>query len=67
MAGARKCFYQKHAYRSVPEVIDRVEVRESTGVAISMMANSVSAIVATVQMGVLELHPWLARRQPGLP
>jgi bifunctional non-homologous end joining protein LigD len=56
-----QCFYQKHAYRGVPEVIERVEVQENTGAAIAMMANSLSAIVATVQMGALELHPWGSR------
>jgi bifunctional non-homologous end joining protein LigD len=57
----KHCFYQKHADKAVPDVIDRIEIQESDGTDIYMMANSVSAIVATVQMGALELHPWGSR------
>jgi bifunctional non-homologous end joining protein LigD len=53
-----KCFYQKHVDAAVPEVIDRVEVQESEKIGVYTMANSVSAIVALLQMGVLEMHPW---------
>jgi bifunctional non-homologous end joining protein LigD len=55
------CFYQKHVDAAVPDVVDRVEVPESSGVGLYTMANSVSAIVALLQMGVLELHPWGSR------
>jgi bifunctional non-homologous end joining protein LigD len=54
----KQCFYQKHVKDGVPEVIDRVSVPEGSGKAVYMMANSLSAVVALVQMGVLELHPW---------
>lgn len=56
-----KCFYQKHAGAGMPEVIDRVTIQGSDGLASYMMANSVSAVVALLQMGALELHPWGAR------
>jgi bifunctional non-homologous end joining protein LigD len=57
--GWRKhCFYQKHVKEGVPDVIDRVKVPEGKGQATYMMANSLSAVVALVQMGVAELHPW---------
>lgn len=55
-------FYQKHADASVAEVIERVEVQDSDGPALYMMANSVSALVAIAQMGTLELHPWGSRK-----
>ena len=54
----KQCFYQKKADAGVPEVLDRVEVETSEGAATYMMANSVSAVVALVQLGALELHPW---------
>src|SRR3954466_11709542 len=54
----KQCFYQRKADAGVPEVLDRIEVETSEGVADYMMANSVSAVVALVQLGVLELHPW---------
>jgi bifunctional non-homologous end joining protein LigD len=57
----KECFYQKHADESVPQVITRVAVQDSDGPATYMMANSVSAVVALLQMGALELHPWGSR------
>ena len=57
--GWRKhCFYQKHVKEGVPKVVGRVVVPEGDGKATYMMANSLPAVVALVQMGVLELHPW---------
>jgi len=63
------CFYQKKAEHGVSEVIERVRITSSDGTAANyMMANSASAIVALVQMGVLELHPWGSRsRHLGRP
>ena len=57
----KPCFYQKHANESVSEYIERIDIRDSGGVQPYMMANSVSAVVALLQMGVLELHPWGSR------
>jgi len=59
----KACFYQKKAESGVNEAIARVEIRSSEGIADYMMANSVSALVALVQMGVLEVHPWGSRAQ----
>jgi bifunctional non-homologous end joining protein LigD len=60
-----ECFYQKHANKAVHESVDRVQVRERGGTATYFAANSVTAAVALVQWGVLELHPW-GSRQPKL-
>ncbi len=57
----KTCFYQKHAKESLSEHIERIDIRDSGGVQPYMMANSVNAIVALLQMGVLELHPWGSR------
>ncbi len=54
----RDCFYQKNVDRSADDAIERVNVSTSDGPATYMMANSTSALVALVQMGVLEIHPW---------
>src|SRR5512140_2466636 len=61
--GWKRCFYQKHAKAGAPDVIERIDIEESTGVGTYMMANSVDAIIALLQMGVLELHPWGATRE----
>jgi bifunctional non-homologous end joining protein LigD len=57
----KPCFFQKHASESVSEFIERIDIREGGGEQPYMMANSVSAVVALVQMGVLEIHPWGSR------
>jgi bifunctional non-homologous end joining protein LigD len=64
-----ECFYQKKAEGGVNEAISRVEIENSDGsVSLYMMADSVPAIVALLQMGVLEMHPWGSRApRLGLP
>ena len=58
----KDCFYQKHAEASANEAIARVKIKDSGGgVSHYMMANSVTAIVALLQLGVLEIHPWGSR------
>ncbi len=52
------CFYQKHVTGQVHEAIDRVEVEEADGPACYMVANTPAALVALVQLGVLEFHTW---------
>ena len=57
-----ECFYQKHASKSVNPAVTRIVVPEGGGKATYMAADSVSALVALVQWGVLELHPWGSRK-----
>ena len=57
-----QCFYQKNADRSVNEAVDRIEVPEKEGTATYMGAASPAALVALVQWGVLEMHPWGSRK-----
>jgi bifunctional non-homologous end joining protein LigD len=58
----KDCFYQKNAEARASDAISRVEIEGSDGsVSHYMMADSVTAIVALLQMGVLELHPWGSR------
>ena len=57
----KPCFFQKHANESISEFIDRIDIKEGSGEKPYMMANSTSAVVALVQMGVLEIHPWGSR------
>jgi bifunctional non-homologous end joining protein LigD len=57
-----ECFYQKHASKSVNPAVTRMVVPEGGGKATYLAANSVSALVALTQWGVLELHPWGSRK-----
>jgi len=57
------CFYQKHANETIPEAIDRVQIEEEDGGrATYLVANSISAVLGLVQMGVLEIHTWGSRQ-----
>lgn len=57
-----ECFYQKHGNESVPDVVPRVTVPEKEGEARYLYVNGVAALMGLVQMGVLEVHVWGARR-----
>ncbi len=58
----KHCFYQKHVKPGTPDVVEQVPIREGGATSTYMMANSVPAVVALLQMGVLEFHPWGSRR-----
>ena len=58
---SKQCFFQKHADKSVNAAVTRVEVPEGEGTATYFAANSLPALVALVQWGVVELHPWGSR------
>jgi bifunctional non-homologous end joining protein LigD len=57
----KSCFFQKHPDDKVSDVIERVKVRESKGTTLYMMANNTTALVALLQMGAIELHPFGSR------
>ena len=57
-----QCFYQKHADKSVNAAVDRIQVPEGKGTATYMGAASAKALVALVQWGVIEMHPWGSKR-----
>ena len=64
----KSCFYQKHPDANANAALERVTVQESSGATIYVMANSVSALAALVQMGALELHPFgSSKRKLGCP
>ncbi|MGH7047108.1 MAG: DNA ligase D [Stellaceae bacterium] len=47
-------FFQKHAGASVPEAVRRIEIDGENHLALDDLAG----LVALVQIGVLEIHPW---------
>ncbi|HZQ60507.1 MAG TPA: DNA ligase D, partial [Casimicrobiaceae bacterium] len=51
----QECFYQKNADAGANPAISRVKIDNGS---YYMMANSVPAIVALLQLGALEIHPW---------
>ncbi|MGH7656950.1 MAG: non-homologous end-joining DNA ligase [Gemmatimonadales bacterium] len=55
------CFYQKHVTDALPDVIHGVEIEEEKGTGIYITIRDISGVIALVQFGVLEIHPWGAR------
>jgi DNA ligase D len=55
----KKCFYQRHAGSGVPDELAEVKI---AGFAEPYLyIKDASGLIALVQMGVLEIHPWGAR------
>jgi len=56
----KECFYQKHATTAVPNVVGRIEIPDGTGTGngVYTYIKDFAGLVAMVQMGVLEIHPW---------
>jgi len=52
----KKCFYQRHAGSGVPEQLREVTVPGFDDP--YLYIDDVAGLIAMVQMGVLELHPW---------
>jgi bifunctional non-homologous end joining protein LigD len=58
----QQCFYQKNADKSVNPAVDRIDVFEGSSAATYMGAHDAKGLVALVQWGVLEMHPWGSRK-----
>ncbi|HEX3601075.1 MAG TPA: DNA ligase D, partial [Lacipirellulaceae bacterium] len=56
-----ECFFQKHLTGSLPDAVRGVMVEVQGKKEEYVAVDDVAGLVALVQMGVLELHPWPAR------
>jgi bifunctional non-homologous end joining protein LigD len=54
----KECFFQKHASDGFPEEFRKVSIRDKSGSEDYLYIEDVRGLVASVQMGVLELHVW---------
>jgi bifunctional non-homologous end joining protein LigD len=52
------CFYQKHLSAGMPRSIRPIRLKESGGYGEYVSIRDVDGLVALVQFGVLEIHPW---------
>ncbi len=57
-----KCFYQKHLTGEMPDAVHGVMVKEKGKREEYVMIEDLAGLVSLVQMGVLEIHPWPARK-----
>src|SRR6185312_7623165 len=58
---AGDCFFQKHVMAGMPASIRQVAIEDKDGVQQHVMIEDAAGLVALVQMGMLELHPWGSR------
>ncbi|HWT30583.1 MAG TPA: DNA ligase, partial [Propylenella sp.] len=56
----KKCFYQRHAGSGVPAELGEVEISGFEESGAYLYIRDAKGLVALVQMGVLEIHPWNA-------
>src|SRR3954467_508063 len=56
----KKCFYQRHAGSGVPSELSELEISGFEESGAYLYIKDVKGLVALVQMGVLEIHPWNA-------
>jgi bifunctional non-homologous end joining protein LigD len=56
------CFYQKHFNESPPEFLKGIEIEEKGGKGTYILIEGIDGLISLVQMGVLEIHPWNARK-----
>lgn len=54
----KKCFFQKHVMRGMPPSIHPMKVKGSTGTSTYLSIRDAAGLVALVQFGTIELHPW---------
>ena len=60
---AQKCFFQKHDTGGFPDALKTMRIEEGSGaVEDYYYVDSLAALIAGVQMGVLEFHIWGCRR-----
>src|SRR4029453_3262926 len=55
---AAPCNFLKHAKAWGPSALRRVRIQEKTKVGEYLVADSIEAVVAVAQMGIVEIHTW---------
>ena len=53
-----QCRYLKHAKAWGPDALRRVPIQEKTKIGEYLVADTIGAVVALVQMGIVEIHTW---------
>ena len=57
----KECFFQKHIGQNIGKHVERVRIRESSGVGTYFSVNDAAGLLELVQMNALEFHPWGAQ------
>lgn len=56
-----ECFFQKHPGGALAKQVPRIDIEQKKGSRKYVYVESISDVVALVQAGVLEFHPWGSR------
>lgn len=56
-----ECFFQKHPRVAIPASVPRIDIAEKEGSAEYLYVEKAADLVALVQAGALEIHPWGSR------
>lgn len=56
-----ECFYQKHLKEALPAGLRTVPIREKSATTPYPVLDDLPGLIALVQLGVLEIHPWGSR------
>jgi bifunctional non-homologous end joining protein LigD len=58
----KECFYQRHTRDVIHGAIHSITIRDGKASAAYLYIDSLSGLIALVQMGVLEIHTWGSRK-----
>ena len=61
MGRGHKCFFQRHAGSGIPPQIREIEIAGFEESGAYLYLTGAAGLIALVQMGVLEIHPWGCR------
>lgn len=61
VGASQPCFFQKHPPQGLPDVVERIRVKEKSGTATYLVVRDLRGLLALVQFGVLEFHVWGAK------
>jgi bifunctional non-homologous end joining protein LigD len=56
-----ECFYQKHLKEALPASLRTIPIREKSATTAYPVLDDLPGLIALVQLGVLEIHPWGSR------
>ncbi|MCD6007828.1 DNA ligase D [Halomonas sp. IOP_31] len=56
-----ECFFQKHPRVAIPDSVPRIDIDEKKGTSEYIYVESAADLIALVQAGALEIHPWGSR------
>lgn len=57
----KQCFFQKHEMKGLPDSVHTITIEEKEGTGEYLYLRDLEGLIALVQLGTLEFHPWGSR------